>query len=205
MPAPLLDPNVSYLLLVAGMVIAVLALFSPGTGLLELGAFFALFLAAWGISGLNVNLWALIVLVLGVFPFILALRKSGRLFFLIIAILALIGGSTFLFLTPEGSLAVHPALAVVTSLLAILILWIVGQKGFEAVNLRKAIDYDALVGEIGEARTHIREEGTLYIGGEEWSARSEMFIPLGSKARVVARDGLTLIVEPVPAEHKKLS
>jgi len=32
-----------------------------------------------------------------------------------------------------------------------------------------------------------------------------MFIPLGSKARVVARDGLTLIVEPVPAEHKKLS
>ena len=34
----LLDPNVAYLLLVVGTVLAIMALFAPGTGVLEVGA-----------------------------------------------------------------------------------------------------------------------------------------------------------------------
>ena len=34
----LINPNISYVLLILGFVTAILALFSPGTGVLELGA-----------------------------------------------------------------------------------------------------------------------------------------------------------------------
>ncbi len=41
----LIDPNVAYLLLVVGIVLVIMALFAPGTGVLEIGALFVLFLA----------------------------------------------------------------------------------------------------------------------------------------------------------------
>lgn len=191
-----LDPNVAYLLLVAGMLMAILALFSPGTGLLEAGALFALTLAGFGILGLSVNVWALIILIVSVAAFGAALRFRRHWIFLAASLLALIGGSIFLFAAEDGSPAVNPILAVVTSVMALGILWIVGKKGLEAVTLRPTHDLARLVGKIGEARTNIREEGTVYIDGEEWTARSSGSIPLGSKVRVVGRDGLTLIVEP---------
>src|SRR5512135_1053286 len=93
----LVDPNVAYLLLVVGFVLAIMALFSPGTGVLEVGALFVLFLAGWEISQLPINLWALIVLILGVVPFIIAVRKSRNLVFLVIALVAFVVGSAYLF------------------------------------------------------------------------------------------------------------
>ena len=43
----LLDPNVAYLILVIGVILGMLALFTPGTGLLEIGALFTIFLAGY--------------------------------------------------------------------------------------------------------------------------------------------------------------
>ena len=71
----LLDPNVAYVILVVGFVLGVLALFTPGTGILEIGALFAIFLAGYAVYSLPINLWALILLVVGVIPFLIALRK----------------------------------------------------------------------------------------------------------------------------------
>ncbi|NMC85494.1 MAG: NfeD family protein, partial [Anaerolineaceae bacterium] len=39
--------------------------------------------------------------------------------------------------------------------------------------------------------------GTVYVGGEEWSARSDEMIAAGSSVKVINREGLVLIVEPV--------
>ena len=195
-----LDPNVAYLLLVGGLLLAILALFSPGTGLLELGALFALTLAGFGIVNLLVNFWALILLVVSVLAFGAALRFQRHWIFLVMALLALIAGSIFLFRSGDGSPALNPILAVVTSVMALGILWVVFTKGIEAISRQPAHDLADLVGKVGEARTNIREEGTVYIAGEEWTARSTRLILLGSKVRVVARDGLTLIVEPLGVE-----
>jgi membrane-bound serine protease (ClpP class) len=51
------------------------------------------------------------------------------------------------------------------------------------------------VGEIGEARTRIEKEGTVFIAGEHWKATSEVPIERGENVRVVAVDRLTLKVE----------
>ena len=194
----LLDPNVAYLLLVGGFVLSILALFSPGTGLLELGALFALLLAGYSIYNLPVNAWALGLLVVGVIPFLLALKRWQNWVYLIVSMAALVAGSVFLFRGSEGRLAVHPALAVIVSLLSVGFMWLIGRKGLEAVTQR-TVTLERLVGMTGEARTPIHDEGTVYVGGEAWTARSKTFVPEGSTVRVIGREGLSLMVELVPA------
>lgn len=199
---PLIDPNVAYFLLVVGLVLGVLALFSPGTGILEIGALFALVLAGFGIVRLSINAWALGLLIVGVIPFLMALRFSQRWFYLAIACVAFVVGSIFLFKTPEGGLAVNPLLAGITSTIAVGLFWLVGWKGLEAIRRRPDISMERLMGAVGEARTAIHREGTVYINGEEWSARSDVPIPMGAKVRVIGREGLVLIVETLTSQSQ---
>jgi hypothetical protein len=55
----LLEPNVAYLVLLSGVVLSLLALASPGTGMLELGAFFMLALAGSAVYNIEFIAWAL--------------------------------------------------------------------------------------------------------------------------------------------------
>ncbi len=198
----LLDANVAYILLVGGFLLAILALFSPGTGLLELGALFALLLAGYSMYNLPVNAWALALLVVGVFPFLLAVRRSRNRIYLVASIAALVVGSLFLFRGPAGGPAVHWAIAILVSLLVTGFMWIVARKGLEAVG-RPSANPDRVIGMTGEARTAVHAEGTVYVGGETWTATSLVHIPAGSRVRVAARDGLILTVEPLPASQSK--
>ncbi len=195
----LMDPNVGYVLAVGGLMLAILALFTPGTGLLEIGALFALVLAAFSISNFAINTWALILLIVGIVPFILATRRSGKYYFMLIALAALVIGSVFLIATPEGAPVVNPFLAVFVSAASSGFLWIIGRRSLEAMALPKKT-LTLLIGKVGEAHTDIYAEGSAYVDGEEWSARSQVFIPLGSQVRVIGREGLVLLVEPVQAQ-----
>lgn len=196
----LFNPNVIYLLLVFGFFLAIMALFSPGTGLLEAGALLVLIAAAWGVynSERSLNLWAVIVLVIGVFPFLLAMRKSRDLIFLVVAIVAFELGSVYLFVPDTWwKPAVNPILAGVTILSTGLFLWIAGLKVLAAEQMRPSHDLDILIGQVGETKTAIHTEGSVQVAGEQWSAWSETPIPAGNAVRVVQREGLLLKVEKV--------
>jgi membrane-bound ClpP family serine protease len=198
----LVNPNVAYLLLVVGIVLAIMALFAPGTGVLEVGALFVLFLAGWEISQIPINLWALVILILGVVPFIVAVRKSRNLLFLAIALIAFVIGSAYLFQgTNWWQPGVNPFLAITVSILASGYLWIATTKVLEAEKLRPQHDLTKLIGDFGEARTDIYNEGSVQVGSELWSARSEEHIKSGSKVRIVNREGFILDVEPVPEDE----
>lgn len=199
----LLDPNVAYVLLVIGFIFAILALFSPGTGVLEISALLILALAGYSVYNLPINPWALLVLLLGVFPFLLALRRSQRWIYLLLSLAALIVGSVFLFRTPDGGPAINPWLAGLVSVLSGGLLWFVVRKGVEAMARTPDLSPDRVIGMVGVARTEIQLEGTVYVNGEEWTAQSDNLIPAGEKVRVVGRDGLILRVEPVNADAPK--
>jgi membrane-bound serine protease (ClpP class) len=195
----LVDANVSYVLLILGFLAAILALFSPGTGILEIGALFALMLAGYGIANQPVNTWALGLLALSLLPFVFSLRRGGRgrVIFLGASVLIFLTGSALLFPWQGWQPAVHPALILLLSILAVGLAWLIASKSVEAMMIRPVFDPDRLVGMIGVVSSDIREEGSVYIGGEEWSARSRVFIPAGSRVRVLRREGLMLEVEPI--------
>ena len=193
-----LNPNIAYMFLVGGFSLAFMAILTPGTGLIEISAFFSLLLAGYGVYNLSINYWALAILLVGVFPFIWAVRKSGQMVYLGISILALIVGSAYLF---KGDFwwvpAVNPVLTLVTSLLVGGFFWIVARKTLEADATPPSHDLKPLIGALGEAKSEIHQEGSAQVLGELWAVRSENPISEGAVIRVVGRDGFILEVEVV--------
>jgi len=194
----LLNPNLAYLLLVIGSMLAILALFTPGTGVLEIGALFILILAGWQVYNLPINAWALVLLIVGVIPFILAMRRSRQAGYLVVAILAFIIGSSFMFRGERWwQPAVNPILAAVVSISSGGFVWYAVVKVVEADQRTPSHDLTSLVGSIGETRTAVHEDGSVQVHSELWTARSLEPIPTGAKVRVVGREGFILNVEPV--------
>ena len=191
----LLDPNIAYLILLGGVLLAMLALAAPGTGFFEIGAFFCIALAGYAIYNLSFNWWALILLALSIVPFIYAIQKPKRELYLGLSILLLVIGSVFLFPRTEEGASVNPIVAIVASGLVAGFLWIAVRKSVEAASVRPSHDLEGLVGQIGEARTKVDADGSVQVAGELWSARSEKSIPEGSSIRVIRREGFVLIVE----------
>lgn len=197
----LLDPNIAYMILVVGFVLGLLALFTPGTGFLEVGVLVAILLAGYAIIQQPINLWALILLAVGVIPFLIALRKYKHWHYLLPAIISIVIGSVFLFRSETGGPAINPVLASLMSVIAVVLLWIIGRKGIEALNLQPSQDLAALIDQTGVARSDIHQSGTIYAAGEEWTARSEKIIREGQVVKVVGREGLVLLVEPVDSDE----
>jgi membrane-bound serine protease (ClpP class) len=193
----LLDPNISYLILVGGFVMAVLAMFAPGTGLLEIGATMAIVVAGYSLANIPFNWWALVILLVGVFPFLFALRKSRNLVFLVVSIIAMVAGSIFMFRAEDGQMAVNPVLAVIVSILVAGLMWIIATRGMDALNMKPYSRTGKLINQIGKARSDIFHSGTVYIQSEEWSARSSVPISTGTLVKIIRQDGMILDVEPL--------
>jgi membrane-bound serine protease (ClpP class) len=194
------NPNVTYLMLAGGLIFAVLALVSPGTGILEIGALFVLGLAGWSIVTYNlpINAWSLVILLAGMVLFFLAVRRPKQVYLLVISILAVVVGSAFLFRTDTWYIpAVDPILTVVVSVFSGGFFWIAARKVMEAASTRPVHDLGTLIGARGEAKTYILKEGSVQVEGELWSARSDQPIHSGTLVRVLERDGFTLKVEAV--------
>jgi membrane-bound serine protease (ClpP class) len=192
------DPTITYLLLAIGLIVAVLALAAPGTGILELGALIMILAAGVAIIvyDLSINLWALLVLFVGAVLFVISIRRPRQLYVLAASIAAIVVGSAYLFQGEEWWIpGVNIYVAIVVSIFSGAFFWLVANKVIEAGRARPRHDLEALIDTIGEAKTDIHQEGSVLAGGELWSARSETLIPVGSRVRVVARDGFTLIVE----------
>ncbi len=193
----LLDPNVAYFLLIGGLVLAVIAVFTPGTGLIELGALFSISLAVYGLVNLPVNSWAITLAILGFVPFIFSGRKNYRKYLIPISGMLVIVGSLFIFRKEAGMDDVNIPLICGISIASISLLWLFAIKGTEASQKPVSMNLNDLIGQEALAVTEIKDDGTIYLHGENWSARSKERIPSGTLIRVVARKGLVMFVEPV--------
>ena len=193
----LTNPNFAYIVLVGSVLLVSLALVNPGTGILELLGLVGLIFAGVEMYFNEINSWALVLLLFGVFPFMLAVRRLHKRRYLVVAIASFVIGSAFLFKGEGIGPAVNPFLALIVSVLAGGFMWIVVSKSVEASLVPPAQDLSRLIGDFGEAKTDVHKEGSVQVDGELWSARSHELIAMGSPIRVVSRDGFILQVEQV--------
>ena len=200
---PIIDPNIAYVLLVVGFVLSVLALLTPGTGIVEIIGLFSMILAGYGIISNPSNYWALLILIPFI-PLIFVYRKTKKDYYLIISIALLNIGSYMIFKSESGGFAVSPAIAVVVLLLNAPIFWVVVKKIIDAIDRKPDFNPANIIGAIGEARTNIFQEGTAYVSGEEWSVRSDYKIDKGEKIKVVRKEGLILWVEKVNKSVRRM-
>ena len=188
-------PNLLYILLVAGVWSATLAIITPGTGILELMALFALGGTGLGLFYVPYNSWALVPLILGIAAFIFALwKKQFENISIVLSAILISLGSVLLFESDAGRAAVNPFLAIVVTLFTLLLYWFGIRQVIAALRLRTTFDPSLVLNEIGEVRTALDPIGTVHVKGELWSAEADKTIHEGEQIQVTGREGLMLKV-----------
>lgn len=188
-------PNLFYILLIAGVWSATFAIITPGTGVFELMALFALGGTGIGLFYVPYNLWALVPLILGISAFIFALwKKEFANVSLGLSAILISLGSILLFGSESGRVALNPLLATVVTLFTLLLYWVGIRQIIAAHRLRTAYDPSLILEHVGEVRTALDPVGTVYVKGELWSAEADEKILEGEQIQVTDRKGLMLFV-----------
>ncbi len=199
----LVNPNVSYLLLLLGVVGIMVEFFSPGLILPGVLGAIALVLSFYANAQLPVAPAGVLLLVLG-FALIIAevhLPTHGLLGVGGIACLAVAG--LLLYNTSSSAFEVSPLVVVaVAAILGGGLLFVV-RRVIAARHLPKRDGWEELVGAVAEVRQPLDPTGQVYVHGALWRAASSgdsssgRPISPGSRVRVESVNGLTLNVTPV--------
>jgi membrane-bound serine protease (ClpP class) len=207
------DPNISFILFTIGFYGILFELQNPNfvTGIL--GAL-AIILAFIGFGSLPLNVAGLLLIVLAMILIGLELSVTSHGLLGLGGIVCFALGASALFTQPGDPFeplvrVATPVVATTTVTAGILLVLIVAF----AVRTRDMPAPAGLVGSsaavapgvTGVVRRSIEPVGSVYLAGEEWSARTADGQPLerGIPVRVVATDGLTVIVEPDPSSSSQ--
>ncbi len=195
------DPNIAFILFTIGFYGILAELFHPNLVSGTLGAI-AILLAFIGSNSLPLNVGGLLLILVGIGLFVLELHftsygllTAGGVTCFVLGAFALYTGVN---IDNPVQVSVSPIL-IVAAVGASLVYFFVLVRGIlQMQKLRSTgLPIAALVGTGGTAQTTIAPTGIAYAGGEAWSARSRAGeIRAGSHLRVVAIEGLELIVEP---------
>jgi membrane-bound serine protease (ClpP class) len=190
----LAHPNVAYILLMLGIYALILELKSPTHG--AAGAFGAicLILALYSLSVLPVNFAGLALILVGVgFLFVELIHHThgvltlGGTISLAIGSLILINGG------PDLQVS-RPLIGGVVAATVAFFVFCLG--AIVRSQKRKVVTgAKGMIGLVGEARTALDPEGTVFVDGAWWSARCEEGkIEAGEAVEVLEVDGLHLVV-----------
>jgi membrane-bound serine protease (ClpP class) len=194
----LIDPNLLYLLFLAGIIGIAWEVFHPGVILPGTLGAVSLILALFGFSIVSINLAGVVLMLFGVALLGLEAWVSSHGLMGISGVIAIAAGGLMLFRTPgEG---VSPLLVIGMSIVAGTLLAVVATKVVEARHRPVAIGAGVqdMVGRTAIARTRLQPRGQVYLHGELWEAEaSDGDIAAGGEVVVEAVEGLTLRVAPV--------
>lgn len=189
--AALTDPNVAFLLLVIGLLGVYWELHAPG---MMVPGILGVLLAAAGAYGLyqdSPTWYGLTILALAAVLMMIELKYYTHMVSGIAGAVLFAFGAIVLL---QGPRRVTPALAIAVSASFGIIAVFLGLLGMRARKTKHLTGAESLVGEVGVARTEINPEGTVFVHGEYWRARSEHTIAPGQRIAVQRVQDLLLYV-----------
>jgi membrane-bound serine protease (ClpP class) len=190
-------PQVAYLLMTLGILGLTVELWNPGAifpgvagGLSLLLAFFAFQIVPIDVTGL-----LLIVFGLGLLIAELTVPSFGILG--VGGVIALVIGSIMATSAVPG-VRIHLGTIVPAALLIAAGVLVLGRLALKAQRRPPQTGVNAMSGELGRTRTPVAPDmpGQIDVRGEIWRAISREPLPAGIAVRVVAINGLTVLVEP---------
>lgn len=190
----LADPNIAYLLMMAGMLGLYLEFSNPGLLLPGLAGGICLILALTAFQVLPINYTGLVLIGLGMALLVAEMFLPSFGILGVSGIAAFVLGSLFLFDAPDAEMAVDRSIILAASLAVSLFMFVVGSLAVGAWRRPAASGPEALRGEIGEVRTPLAPRGTIWIHGEYWTAESDEEIAVGQKVRIVDVEHMVLRV-----------
>jgi len=197
------DPTIAFLLFSVGSAGLIAELWNPNfvTGIL---GGIAIILAFIGLGALPLNVGGLILVIFGIVLIGLELTVTSHGLLGFGGVLCLAIGATALFRPPTNPF--EPLLQVAPLLIAVITVTagaFVALVAFAAVRSRRyaqagGVGLAVPSGTAGIVRRPLEPLGSIYAGGEEWSAKTSdgRSLERGTPVKVVGNAGLTLIVEP---------
>lgn len=190
------SPTVAYLLLLVGIYGLLLEGFHPGAILPGVVGAISLVLAAYALHVLPVNYAGLALILLGVGMLVAEAFTPSFGVLGLAGVIAFVLGSILMMDTDvpgyRVNLGVISGIAFSAAALLAALVWVV----WRARRAHVTTGGEALVGATVRALEPIEAEGWAEIHGERWMVHSSRPLQTGQRARVLARVGLTLQVEP---------
>lgn len=195
------DPNIAFLLFSVGSLGLLYELQNPNfvTGIL---GGLAIVLAFIGFGSLPLNVGGIILIGIGIVLLALEASVTSHGLLAVGGIVCFVLGASALYTEPGDPFA--PLVGVATPLIAVMTVTAAAFAfliSFMAVRTRRMASpafAAVLSGARGVIRRPVDPLGSVHIAGEEWTAKSANDRPIerGTPVRVVAVDGLTVLVEP---------
>ncbi|HEX2050826.1 MAG TPA: nodulation protein NfeD [Actinomycetota bacterium] len=195
------SPEIAYWLMLIGFFGIIFELYNPGIGLAGILGAVCLLLGFYALSVLPTNWAGVLLVVLAIVFFVVDLQTAGLGVWTAGGIAALVAGALVLFAGAAPALALSPW-AIAGSVALTLLFFVSVMTAALRVRLRRPVTgEEAMVGVVGEAKTDIAPEGTVVTKGTLWRARTmETAIAAGERVKVMATEGLVLLVEPLHDE-----
>ena len=192
------DFDMALILLLLGCFGLIFEVYNPGIGLGGILGTAALAMSLYGFSVLPTNWIGLALVVASILMALVDLHRSTLGIWSVLGLVALVTGELMLSQEAHPEVALS-SLTMIAGVVLSLVFFISVMTAALRVRLRRPITgEESIVGAIGEARTDIAPEGTVFTKGALWRARTmETGIAAGSKVEIKATEGLVLLVEPL--------
>jgi len=194
------SPSVAYLLLVVALGLLLFEFFTAGVGIAGVVGAVSAVLAGFGLGELPVNLWALVLVVLGVIAVAIDVQTGIPRAWTVIGMTAFTIGSVFMLTEFRPTW-----IALVAGIGGFAVVAFSGMPAMVRTRFgTPTIGREQLVDEMGTAVEAVDPEGTVEVLGGLWRARTNRATPIppGDEVRVVSIDGLVLEVEPATGGAK---
>ena len=198
----IVNPNVSYLLILAGLAGLGIELFSPGLILPGTLGAISFLLGLYGSAQLPVNFAGVILLAAGVVMIIAEAHLPTRGILGVSGVVALVAGGLLLYNTNSSAFGISPAIVVTVGVILGGGVAFAVQRAVAARRLPRRTGWEELVGQVAVVRQPLAPLGQVWLEGSLWAARlldggGDGETPIGSRVRVESVHGLTLQVRPL--------
>jgi membrane-bound serine protease (ClpP class) len=204
----IVNPTVSYLLILVGIVGLGIELFAPGAiapGAIGLVSFL---LGLYGTAQLPVTAVGVLLLVAGVALIIAEAHLSAHGILGAAGVVALVASGLLLYDTNTSAFEVSAPVVIAAGLLIGGFLAFAVDRAVRARRRPVRTGWEEMVGAAAVVREPLDPVGMVYVEGALWRAKLEdgadgRALDRGARVRVEAVDGLTLKVKPVEAEPER--
>lgn len=192
------NPNVAYLLLMAGIYGIFFEIYNPGAIFPGVLGGISLILAAYSFQMLPVNWAGLALILFAVIMFLLEIKVVSHGILSIGGVISLFLGSIMLFDDPTEYVSVSISLIITVVILTTLFFLVVISLGIKAQYKKVSLGNTAMLDEKGIVISEIKpgKPGKVKVRGEIWRALSDVEIKVGEEVKIEKVESLTLFVKP---------
>ena len=194
----LTDPSVAYILFSLGMIGILAELYYPGSIFPGVVGAICLILGLYSMQSLSVDYTGFALIGLSVVFFILELHVPSYGMLSVAGLGCFVLGSLMLVRSGDEFLGTTLSVAITTSLLMGGVMALIAYKAAQAHRAKRVSGFEKMLEETGVVREAVSaDDGSVFVHSEIWQARTGGApIAVGTRVRVVGKDGLVLRVEP---------